>query len=64
MARPKTWLVAQLVEEDTPPVFKRMTADELRQLKQSGNWPEGIAIIDGELLKGFDKEFDVNRLKG
>ena len=40
----------------------RMTGDEIREMVQKRGLQEGIAIVDGDLIKGFDSKVDLNRL--
>lgn len=48
----KTYLVAYMTECDGDPVVERMTVVKIKE--RFGDYPEEVAIIDGEILKGFD----------
>ena len=59
--KPKTYLV--FIDNsgfDSETVVKRMTGWQLR--KEIGRDQIGIAIVDGDLIKGFDSKIDLSRL--
>lgn len=45
---------------DSETECKRMTGDEIR--KEFKDLQEGIAIVEGNLVKGFDSAIDLKRL--
>lgn len=46
--------------EDSETECKRMTGDEIR--KEFGKDQIGVAIVEGNLIKGFDSVTDLSRL--
>lgn len=57
-----TYLVVYMTETDGEPVIKRMTKKEILSFCDN-DASEGIAIISGYVVKGFDKKLDIGRLK-
>lgn len=58
----KTYLVVQLTETDGDIVIKRMTGEEIRSLTQDSSEQIGMAIIEGNLIKGLDSVIDLRHL--
>ena len=46
--------------QDTETEYRRMTGEEIRNEFKNAQY--GIAIVDGNLLKGFDTKTDLTRL--
>ena len=60
-SKPKTYLVfIDNSGEDTETEYKQMTGEEIRNEFKNAQY--GIAIVDGNLLKGFDTKTDLTRL--
>lgn len=59
----KTFLVAYFTEEDSPPVFERMTREEIEHKFKTMQLTHDVAIIDGELINGFNQKVDLKQLK-
>jgi hypothetical protein len=61
MKKEKTYMVLVLEEEDTPPVIKRMTKKEVIEFNEL-HGRDGWMLIDGDILKTFDSQFQVKLL--
>lgn len=60
-SKPKTYLV--FIDNsgfDTETEYRQMTGEEIR--KEFKNAQYGIAIVEGNLLKGFDTKMDLTKL--
>ena len=58
----KTYLVAYLTETDGDIIIKRMTGEEIRSLTEDSSDQIGMAIIEGNLIKGLDSVIDLRQL--
>lgn len=58
----KTYLVVQLTETDGDIVVERMTGEEIRSLTKDSSEQIGMAIIEGNLIKGLDSVIDLRHL--
>lgn len=58
----KTYLVVHLTECDGDIVIKRMTGEEIRSLTGDSSEQIGVAIIEGNLIKGLDSVIDLKHL--
>lgn len=58
----KTYLVVQLTETDGDIIVKRMTGEEIRSLTKDSSEQIGMAIIEGNLIKGLDSVIDLRHL--
>lgn len=55
----KYWVVIDRSGIDTEPEIKYLTKKEIKKLE----YPDGIAIFDGNIIKTFNNKFDKNKLK-
>jgi len=48
--------------EDSETTCMRMTGDQIRRALKYGEDQIGVAIVEGNLIKGFDTVIDVSKL--
>ncbi len=61
MKKDKTYLIVCLRETDGDPEILNLSGQSVREFaKRWGH--ESFAIIEGNLIKGFDSKFDLTRL--
>lgn len=58
----KTFLVFYMMETDGEMQIARMTRNDIENFAK-GRHDGDFAVIDGQLLKSFDKKLDIGRLK-
>jgi hypothetical protein len=62
MAGRKNYVVFYLAIQDDPPKIAVMNGEQIRQLVKELGGQEGIAIVDGVLIKQFDSNKDLSKL--
>ena len=58
----KTFLVFYVTETDGKMYIVRMTKADIENFSRNRH-PSDFAVVDGQLLKSFDKKLDIGRLK-
>jgi 3-polyprenyl-4-hydroxybenzoate decarboxylase len=61
MGKEKTYLVF-VVECDGDTTCQRMNGNQIRELVNKFQYQEDIAIVEGNLIKGFDSKIDLTKL--
>ena len=57
----KTYICFCQEQEDEPPVIRRLNGEQIRARCKQG-WQGDIAIVDGNLVKGWENKIDLKRL--
>ena len=59
----KTYLVFVFEREDSSPVVKRLTKEEILDLSKESHYGD-FMVIDGNIVKSFDQRLNQNQLVG